>query len=51
MNSEEARLRVEIAEGIKAISLGEENAQLNAYGMQMLAIRVALGAQDGIIKV
>lgn len=43
MTEDEARLRVEIAEGIKAISLGEENSQLNAYGMQMLAIKVALG--------
>ena len=43
MSLDEMMLRMEIAEGIKAISLGEENAQLNAYGMQLLAIRVALG--------
>jgi hypothetical protein len=43
MSLDEMMLRMEIAEGIKAISLGEENAQLNAYGMQMLAIKVALG--------
>ena len=43
MSLDEMMLRMEIAEGIKAISLGEDNAQLNAYGMQLLAIRVALG--------
>lgn len=46
MSLDEMTLRMEIAEGIKAISLGEDNAQLNAYGMQLLAIRVALGQND-----
>jgi hypothetical protein len=46
MNLDEMMLRMEIAEGIKAISLGEENSQLNAYGMQLLAVRVALGQND-----
>ena len=46
MSLDEMMLRMEIAEGIKAISLGEDNAQLNAYGMQLLAIKVALGQND-----
>ena len=36
-------LREEIARAIEAISLGEDNAQLNALGMRMLAARVARG--------
>ena len=36
-------LREEIAKAIEAISLGEENAQLNALGMRMLAAKVARG--------
>ena len=36
-------LREEIAQAIEAIPLGEENAQLNAVGMRMLAAKVARG--------
>ncbi len=36
-------LREEIAKAIEAIPLGEENAQLNALGMRMLAAKVARG--------
>ena len=46
MSLDEMMLRMEIAEAIKAIPLGEENAQLNAYGMQLLAVRIALGQHD-----
>lgn len=46
MSLDEMMLRMEIAEAIKAIPLGEDNAPLNAYGMQLLAIKVALGQND-----
>lgn len=36
-------LREEIARAIESLSLGEENAQLNAFGMRMLAAKVARG--------
>ncbi len=36
-------LREEIARSIEAIPLGEENAQLNAFGMRILAAKVARG--------
>ena len=36
-------LREEIARQIENISIGEDNAQLNALGMRMLAARVARG--------
>ena len=36
-------LREEIARAIESIPLGEDNAQLNAVGMRMLAARVARG--------
>ena len=36
-------LREEIARAIEAISLGEDNDQLNAVGMRMLAAKVARG--------
>jgi hypothetical protein len=36
-------LREEIAKAIEAIPLGEDNAQLNAVGMRMLAAKVARG--------
>ena len=39
-------LREEIAKAIEAISLGEDNAQLNAVGMRMLAAKVARGEDD-----
>ena len=39
-------LREEIAREIENISLGEENAQLNALGMRMLAAKVARGEDN-----
>jgi len=36
-------LREEIARGIESISLGEDNSQLNAVGMRMLAAKLARG--------
>ena len=39
-------LREEIARAIEAIPLGEDNAQLNAVGMRMLAAKVARGEGD-----
>ena len=39
-------LREEIARGIEAISLGEENSQLNALGMRMLAAKIARGENN-----
>ena len=36
-------LREEIARAIEAIPLGEDNDQLNALGMRMLAAKVARG--------
>ena len=39
-------LREEIAKAIEAISLGEDNAQLNALGMRMLAAKVARGENN-----
>lgn len=41
-------LREEIAKAIEAISLGEDNAQLNAVGMRMLAAKVARGENNYI---
>jgi hypothetical protein len=43
MSLDEMTLREEIARGIEAISLGEENSQLNALGMRMLAAKIARG--------
>jgi hypothetical protein len=43
MSLDDIMLREEIAKAIEAISLGEENAQLNALGMRMLAAKVARG--------
>ena len=43
MSIDEMTLREEIAKAIEALSLGEENAQLNALGMRMLAAKVARG--------
>lgn len=43
MSLDDMMLREEIAKAIEAISLGEENAQLNALGMRMLAAKVARG--------
>ncbi len=39
-------LREEIARAIEAIPLGEDNAQLNALGMRILAARVARGQDN-----
>jgi len=39
-------LREEIAVAIEAISLGEDNAQLNALGMRILAAKVARGEDN-----
>ena len=43
MSLDDMLLREEIAQAIEAIPLGEENAQLNAVGMRMLAAKVARG--------
>jgi len=43
MSIDEMTLREEIARAIEALSLGEDNAQLNALGMRMLAAGVARG--------
>ena len=39
-------LREEIAREIESLSLGEDNAQLNALGMRMLAAQVARGKDN-----
>jgi len=39
-------LREEIARAIESISLGEDNSQLNALGMRMLAAEVARGESN-----
>ena len=36
-------LREEVAREIESLSLGEDNAQLNALGMRILAAKVARG--------
>jgi hypothetical protein len=46
MSIDEMTLREEIAKAIEAISLGEDNAQLNALGMRMLAAKVARGEDN-----
>ena len=43
MSLDDILLREEIAKAIEAISLGEDNAQLNAVGMRILAADVARG--------
>lgn len=43
MSIDDMSLREEIAREIESLSLGEDNAQLNALGMRMLAARVARG--------
>jgi hypothetical protein len=43
MSLDDMLLREEIAQAIESIPLGEENAQLNALGMRMLAAKVARG--------
>ena len=49
MSLDDMLLREEIARAIEAIPLGEDNAQLNAVGMRMLAAKVARG-EDNIFK-
>jgi len=46
MSLDNMLLREEIAKAIEAISLGEDNAQLNAVGMRMLAAKVARGEDN-----
>jgi hypothetical protein len=46
MSIDEMTLREEIARAIEALSLGEDNAQLNALGMRMLAAKVARGKDN-----
>ena len=46
MSLDDMLLREEIAMAIEAIPLGEDNAQLNAVGMRMLAAKVARGKDD-----
>jgi hypothetical protein len=46
MSLDDMLLREEIAKSIEAIPLGEENAQLNAVGMRMLAAKVARGENN-----
>ena len=46
MSIDEMTLREEIARAIEAISLGEDNNQLNAVGMRMLAAKVARGEDN-----
>jgi hypothetical protein len=50
MSIDEMMLREEIARAIEAIPLGEENAQLNALGMRMLAARLARGDDNYMTK-
>jgi hypothetical protein len=50
MSLDDIFLREEIARAIESIPLGEDNAQLNALGMRMLAAEVARGHTSGIIK-
>jgi hypothetical protein len=45
MSTDEMTLREEIARTIESIPLGEDNAQLNALGMRMLAAKIARGEQ------
>ena len=46
MSIDEMTLREKIARAIEALSLGEDNAQLNALGMRMLAAKVARGEDN-----
>jgi hypothetical protein len=48
MSLDEITLREEIARAIESISLGEDNSQLNALGMRMLAAEVARGENNYI---
>lgn len=44
-------LREQIARDIEAISLGEDNDQLNALGMRILAAKVARGKDNYITNI
>lgn len=46
MSLDDMLLREEIARAIEAIPLGEENDQLNAVGMRILAAKVARGGDN-----
>jgi len=46
MSVDDMILREEIAREIENIPLGEENAQLNALGMRMLAAKIARGEDN-----
>ena len=46
MGLDDMLLREKIAKAIEAISLGEDNDQLNALGMRMLAAKVARGEDN-----
>ena len=46
MSIDEMILREEIANAIENISLGEDNDQLNALGMRMLAAKIARGENN-----
>lgn len=50
MSVDEMMLREEIARAIESIPLGEENAQLNALGMRMLAAKLARGDDNYMTK-
>jgi hypothetical protein len=43
MSLDDMLLREEIARAIESIPLGDDNSQLNALGMRMLAAKVARG--------
>jgi hypothetical protein len=43
MSVDDMSLREDIARAIEAIPLGEDNAQLNALGMRILAAKIARG--------
>ena len=45
MSLDDMLLREEIAKAIESIPLGDDNNQLNALGMRMLAARVARGEE------
>ena len=49
MSLDDMLLREEIARAIESIPLGEDNAQLNGFGMRMLAAKVARG-EDSMFK-
>ena len=46
MSLDDMMLREEIARAIEAIPLGENDNQLNALGMRMLAAKVARGEDN-----